>query len=131
MYVCRTLDYIINTDLHLYLFTKFEDMRIKGILVEIELTEPITRIPMDSIKYLEIVNMVIDNAVDLIAGSDYKKLKLYMFYTGEELHLFIQCCANKGCLRKSSVQQLNGYNNVEFLTTKENGEISLHLVAMP
>ena len=131
MYVCRTLDYIVNTDLHLYLFTKLEDIRIKGIPVEIELTEPITRIPMDSVKYLEIVNMVIDNAIDLLDGAGHKKLKLYMFYTGEELHLVIQCWTDKGCLCESSVHQLNGYNNVEFLTTKENGKISLHLVVMP
>lgn len=131
MYVCRTLDYIVNTDLHLYLFAKFEDMRIKGFQVEIELTEPITRIPMDSAKYLEIVNMVIDNTLYLFAGSYHKNLKLFMFYTGEELHLVIQCWSDKGCLPERLVSQLNRYDNVELVTSKENGIISIHLVVMP
>lgn len=41
MIVCRTLDYIVNPELHKFLFTKFDKAKEIGIEIEIELTESI------------------------------------------------------------------------------------------
>lgn len=129
MFVCRTLDYIVNTDLHLYLLVKFDAMRGKGIHVEIELTEPITYIPMDAGKYIEILDMVLGSAMDSLVESFDKKLNFYMFYTEREMHLVLQYAADKQCSSKALGAELRKYKSLHLLNTNEKCITTQHLIA--
>lgn len=128
MRVCRTLDYIVNTDLHLYLFVKFENARSEGLQIEIELTEPITRLPIDSKEYLEIVDLILDYAFRSIVESTDKKLKFYMFYTDKELHLVIQYAFYKNHSNRAEDMLLPNYKNINLYTTEEGDSIIRYLV---
>lgn len=128
MRVCRTLDYIVNTDLHLYLFVKFDNARNKGIQVEIELTEPIVYLPVDSVDYIDIVDLILDDVTCLLAESKNKKMNFYMFYTDGELHLVIEYPFGKECSSKKLDTVLRHYDNFHFFTAHEKGVITQHLI---
>ena len=89
MRICKTLDYIVHTDLHLYLFSKFDYAKSKGIRIRIELTEPITNLPIDSDKYTQLVGVALDEAFETITQSSEKQLLFSMFYKYEELYFII------------------------------------------
>lgn len=127
MRICKTLDYIVDTDLHLYFFVKLIDIRSKGIRVEIELTELISYIPVDSVKYIEMVDMVLDNVTDSLAESSDKKLNLYMFYTEGELHLVIEYPSAEGRLRKTLDAAVRKNKNFQIFTGNKKGVTILHL----
>ncbi len=128
MHVCNTLDYIVNTDLHLYLFVKFDDIRSKGIQIEIELTEPIFCLPVDSVKYIEIVDMVLDNATDSLMESSDKKLNLYMFYTEGDLHLVIKYPSAKGRSHEALDTSIKKNKNFQIFTDNLKGVTIQHLI---
>lgn len=128
MYVCRTLDYIVNTDLHLYFFVKFDDARSKGIQIEIELTEPIMYLPIDSREYIEIVDLILDNAFEVIAGSSEKKLNFYMFYACGEMHLVIEYSVGGKYSGKVLDGALKKYKNAHLYATHKESLIRQHLV---
>lgn len=131
MFVCRNLDYIVNTDLHLYLFVKLDNARNKGIQIEIELTEPIVYLPVDSVDYIEIVDLILDDVICLLAESKNKKLNFYMFYTEGSLHLVIEYPFNKERSSKKLDTVLRHYDNFHFFTAYEKGVITQHLIVTP
>lgn len=131
MFVCRTLDYIVNTDLHLYLFEKFDRVRNKGMQIEIELTEPIFYLPVDATKYIEIVDIVVDNAIDSLAESFDKELNFYMFYTEKELHLVLRHSTDKERSSKVLSTELRKYKNSYFFSANEKGTTTYHLIVTP
>ncbi|WP_092244693.1 hypothetical protein [Lacrimispora sphenoides] len=90
MRVCRTLNYVVNIELHLYLFVKFDSARKKGMKIEIELTEPITHLPIAPKEYIEIADLVLDNTLEIIAESFERKLKFYMFYTDKLFNILLK-----------------------------------------
>ncbi|MGL6218988.1 MAG: hypothetical protein ACRC36_13195 [Lacrimispora sphenoides] len=90
MRVCRTLNYVVNIELHLYLFVKFDSAREKGMKIEIELTEPITHLPIAPKEYIEIADLVLDNTLEIIAESFERKLKFYMFYTDKLFNILLK-----------------------------------------
>lgn len=122
MFVCKTLNYIVNTDLHLYLFEKFNDFRSKGIRVEIKLTEPIVRIPMESGDYIKLMDMVLNNAMKY---TD-KRIEFYMFYTDRELHLVVRYASSE-----ARPQKLTKNKNVQYIASFENATATEHLIVMP
>lgn len=128
MYVCRTLDYIVNTDLHLYLFVKFDCAKNKGIKVEIELTEPIMYLPINCKEYIEIIDILFGNAFEMMAGSITKELYFNMFYTDEELHLVIKYPAWKEYSGGILDKNLEKIKNMELYTTDEESLIRQHLI---
>lgn len=128
MCICRTLDYIVNTDLHLYLFVKFDDARSKGIQVEIGLTEPVMYLPIDSREYIKILDLILDDAFEVIAGSSKKKLNFYMFYACGEIHFVIEYSANGKYSGKVLDGALKKYKNVHLCTTHKESLIRQHLV---
>lgn len=128
MGVCRTLDYIVNTDLHLFLFVKFDYARSKGIQIEIELTEPITHLPIDSKEYIEVIDLVLDNAFKMIMESTEKKLNFYMFHIDKELHLVLKCSASKEYSDRVLEKALKKHKNIYFYTTNEKSLIRQHLI---
>ncbi len=128
MYVCRTLDYIVNTDLHLYLFVKFDEARSKGVQIDIELTEPIFYLPVNSEQCIEMMDMVLDAAIESLAESTDQKLKFFMFYTCGELHMVIQHSAGKKDSGKKLDKAFKGYKNAHLYVTREENLIRQHLV---
>jgi len=128
MHVCRTLDYIVNTDLHLYFFIKFDEARSKGIQVEIELTEPIMYLPIDSKEYINIVDLVLDDVIEGIAGSSEKKLNFYIFYACGEMHLVIEYSADRKYSCKVLDKALKKYKNAHLYTTIQGTLMRQHLV---
>lgn len=131
MHICRTLDYIVDTDLHLYLFVKFDNAKSKGIQIEIELTEPITRLPVGSKEYTAIVDLILDNAFGLIADSGDKKLRFYMLYADRELHLVIEYSSGKESSNKILDTALIKHKKFHLFTTNREGLITQHLVVTP
>ena len=133
MYICRTLDYIVNTDLHLYFFTKFNYIKNKGIKVEIELVESITCLPIDYKKYIEIIDIVIDNTIEMLMESLDKKIKFYMFHTEKDLHLVIQHPTIANYSSKILDRKFKKYRNA-FLydyAVNEGDLLIRHLVVTP
>lgn len=128
MHICKTLDYIVDTDLHLYFFTKLVVIRSKGIRIEIELTEPIFYLPVDSLKYIEIVDMFLDNSTDLLMKSSNKKLNLYMFYTERDLHLVIKYPSAKVRLNETLGTSIKKNKNFQIFTDNKKGETIQHLI---
>ena len=128
MFVCRTLDYIVNTDLHVFLFVKFDYAKNKGIKVNIELTEPIVHLPINSKEYIEIIGILLNNAFEIMAGHIEKELDFCMFYANEELHLIIKYPAFKEYSERILDKKLKKYKNVEFYSTNEKTFIMQHLV---
>lgn len=127
MFVCRNLDYIVNTNLHLYLFVKFDNARCKGIEIEIELTEPITYLPVDSAKYIEIVDLLLDDVICSLAESKNKKMNFYMFYTDGKLHLVIQYPFEEGRSGKILVAAVKKNKNFQLFTNNKKGITIQHL----
>lgn len=130
MRVCRSLDYIVNTDLHLYLFAKFDYAKSKGIKINIELTEPIVHLPIKFKEYIEIIGVLFNNAFEIMAGSIEKELDFYMFYDNEELHLVIKYPICKEYSGKILDEKLKKLKNVKLFTTDEKDFIRQHLVAI-
>lgn len=128
MSVCRNLDYIVNTDLHLCLFVKFDYAKNKGIKINIELTEPIVHLPINCKEYIEIIGILLNNAFEIMAGHIEKELDFCMFYANEELHLVIKYPAFKEYSGRTLDKKLKKLKNVELYTTDEKTFVRQHLV---
>ena len=60
---------------------------------------------MDSKEYIEIVNMILDNALKTMAESIEKKLNFCMFYHDQEMHLVLRYPHNKEYSGRMSEKQ--------------------------
>lgn len=89
MIVCRTLDYIVNPDLHKFLLSKFDKAKDMGIEIEIELTEHIDDLMIDLNGFFRIIDTILGEAFKSIIESDIKKLVFCMFYKGDCIHFII------------------------------------------
>jgi len=134
MIVCRTLDYIVNPELHKFLLTKFDKAKEIGIEIEIELTEPIADLIIDFKEFSEIIEAAFNDAFKAIHESIEKKLVFCMFYKNEELHFIIQYRAYTDskqivyeknlnvCLEKALMKYCDVYCNTEieeYLVTQQ------------
>jgi hypothetical protein len=90
MVVCRTLDYIVNTDLNRLLFEKFTYAKSIGIEIEIELTEPIGNLIIKPKGFLKIMDRLLEDAFQSIKGSDEKKMLFCMFYKNGDLWCLVR-----------------------------------------
>ena len=90
MIVCRTLDYIVNPELHKFLFTKFDKAKEIGIEIEIELTEPIDNLIIKPKGFLKIMDRLLEDALQSIKESDEKKMLFCMFYKNGDLWCLVR-----------------------------------------
>lgn len=90
MVVCRTLDYIVNPDLHKFLLSKFNEAKDIGIEIEIELTEPIDNLIIKPKGFLKIMDRLLEDAFQSIKGSDEKNMLFCMFYKNEDLWCLVR-----------------------------------------
>lgn len=90
MIVCRTLDYIVNTDLNSLLSKKFTYAKSIGIEIEIELTEPIDNLVIKPKGFLKIMDRLLEDAFQSIKGSDEKKMLFCMFYKNGDLWCLVK-----------------------------------------
>lgn len=136
MVVCRTLDYIVNPELHKFLLSKFNDAKRIGIEIEIELTEHIIDLFMDYKDLSNIIGSVLENAYKTLAELREKKLVFCMFYKGNNLHIIIQHHIDtkddpyifaKNLIRKTE-NALNKYTNVCWNASWENYTVELELI---
>lgn len=127
MRVCKTLDYIVNTDLHLYLFQKFEYAKAKGIEIEITLTDFITNLPED---YIEVLDLLLDNAFDSISEFHEKVLSLHMHYVSEKLYCIIHYPAYKSSKGLDLDKALEKYKSVSYSIENKNSTTTQQLVVI-
>ncbi len=90
MIVCRTLDYIVNPELHKFLFTKFDKAKEIGIEIEIELTEPIDNLIIKPKGFFKIMDRLLEDAFQSIKGSNEKKMLFCMFYKNGDLWCLVR-----------------------------------------
>ncbi|MGL6220573.1 MAG: hypothetical protein ACRC36_21180 [Lacrimispora sphenoides] len=90
MIVCRTLDYIVNPELHKFLFTKFDKAKEIGIEIEIELTESIDNLIIKPKGFLKIMDRLLEDAFQSIKESDEKKMLFCMFYKNGDLWCLVR-----------------------------------------
>ncbi|WP_092241098.1 hypothetical protein [Lacrimispora sphenoides] len=90
MVVCRTLDYIVNTDLNSLLSEKFNYAKSCGIEIEIELTEPIDNLIIKPKGFFKIMDRLLEDAFQSIKGSDEKKMLFCMFYKNGDLWCLVK-----------------------------------------
>jgi hypothetical protein len=90
MVVCRTLDYIVNPNLHKFLLSKFNEAKDIGIEIEIELTEPIDNLIIKPKGFLKIMDRLLEDAFQSIKGSDEKKMLFCMFYKNGDLWCLVK-----------------------------------------
>ena len=85
-----TLSNIKDTALKSLLSSKFIYSMEIGIKTEIELTEPIERLYMDTLDLSRIIGIFLDNSVEAAAETKEKELIFCMFYKEENLYVIIQ-----------------------------------------
>lgn len=127
MRICKTLDYIVDTDLHLFLFTKIEYLRCKGIKIETTITDFITNLPRD---FVEVLDLVLDNACDSISEFHEKILSLHMHLIGGKLHCIIQYPAYKCSKGMDLDKALKKYKNISYSITNNNSITTQYLTEM-
>ncbi len=84
------LSNIRDTALKSLLSSKFIYAMEIGIQLEIELTENIEKVPMDSLDLSRIVGIFIDNAIEASLETEEKDLRFCMFYRENNLYLIIR-----------------------------------------
>ncbi len=85
-----TLSNIKDTALKSLLSSKFIYSMETGIKAEIELTEPITNLYMDSLDLSRIIGIFLDNAIEATGETDEKELHFCMFYKEDNLYIIIK-----------------------------------------
>jgi ethanolamine utilization cobalamin adenosyltransferase len=132
MFVCRTLDYIVNEDLHKYLDEKLTYIKNKGVEVEIELTEPIDDIIIDTKELINMIEQIIDDALVLMKETDNKKLLFCSFYHEDALWVIIRYNATVTTplryLNKKLNKILNKYININSNMTYEESSLTQELI---
>ncbi len=84
------LSNIKNTAIKSLLSSKFIYAMETGIRTEIELTEPIGEIYMDSMDISRIIGIFLDNAIEAAKETEEKQLYFCMFYKEQNLCIIIQ-----------------------------------------
>lgn len=84
------LSNIRNTALKSLLSSKFIYAMETGIKTEIELTEPIDKLFMDSLDLSRIIGIFLDNAIEAAEETEEKEVGFCMFYKNEALYLIIR-----------------------------------------
>lgn len=79
-----------NTALKSLLSSKFIYAMETGIKTEIELTEPISELYMDSLDLSRIIGIFLDNAMEAVMEANKKELCFCMFYKEGDLYLIIR-----------------------------------------
>jgi hypothetical protein len=130
MRVCRTLDYIVNTDLHLFLFEKFDYARSKGIQIEIELTVFIKDLLIDSKEFIEVMELLLDSAFESISEFHEKKLYFNIGYVGQALQCVIQYPAYKCSKGLDLEKTLKEYKKVSYNIRNVNSVTTQKLVVV-
>jgi hypothetical protein len=132
MFVCRTLDYIVNEDLHRYLDEKLTHIKSIGVEVEIELTEPIDDIIIDAKELIKMIEQIIDDALVLMKETDNKKMLFCSFYHEYALWVIIKYNATVTtplrCLNKKLNKILNKYININSNITYEESSLTQELI---
>ena len=85
-----TLSNLKNTALKSLLSSKFIYAMEIGIKTEIELTEPISELFIDSLDLSRIIGIFLDNAMEAVMEADKKELSFCMFYKEGDLYLIIR-----------------------------------------
>lgn len=120
-----------NTALKSLLSSKFIYALETGIKTEIELTEPIEEIYMDSIDISRIIGIFLDNAIEAAKETEEKELHFCMFYKDTDLYLIIQNTAkppdlplsqlrSQGVSSKGENRGIGLFNVVVILKNYEN-----------
>lgn len=102
-----------------------------GIKTEIEITEPINEIPMDSIDLTRILGIFFDNAIEAAQDTADKKLQLCIFYKEDNLVFILRNTANTpaqsigaltawGVSTKGSERGIGLYNAKSLLNHHQN-----------
>lgn len=119
-----------------------------GIKTEIELTEPIDKLFMDSLDLSRILGIFLDNAVEASAESKEKEIRFCMFYRDGDLWIIVQNSSsppsyplfqlnnpgvsskgeNRGLGLYNVSMLLNKYNSVSWNTTYEEPYFTQELI---
>lgn len=134
MFVCRTLDYIVNGDLRKSLDQKLKYVKTAGVEVEIELTEPIDDIIIDVKELIKMIERIIDDALILMKELDDKKMLFCSFYKDNELWIIIKyntaatTTAPLWHMNKKLNKLLNKHHNIISNITNEDSWITQELI---
>ncbi|MEY8352034.1 GHKL domain-containing protein [Lachnospiraceae bacterium 54-53] len=142
------LSNIKDTALKSLLSSKFIYAMETGIQTEIELTEPIGELFMDTLDLSRIIGIFLDNAIDAAMETDKKELNFCMFYKDGNLYIIIQNTApmpthaiselrrqgtsskgeNRGIGLFNVAMILNDYENAIWNTTYEEPYFTQELI---
>lgn len=125
------LSNIKNTALKSLLSSKFIYTMEIGMKAEIELTEPIDKLFIDSLDLSRIIGIFLDNAIEAAMETVEKELRFCMFYKENDLYLIIQNTAlppahaitdlnNQGVSTKGENRGVGLFNVVMILKNYEN-----------
>lgn len=85
-----SLSYIKDTALKSLLSSKFIYAQETGLNVEIELTEPVDRLFIDSMDLSRILGIFLDNAIEAAVETKEKQIHFCMFYDAQKLWIIIR-----------------------------------------
>lgn len=132
MYVCRTLDCIVNGDLHKCLDTKLTFVKSSGVEVEIELTEPIDDTIIATSELIKIIEQIIDDALVLMKETKNKKMLFCSFYHEDALWVIIKYNTDETIpvwqINKKLDKILNKHYNIDSSITSEESLITQVLI---
>ncbi|WP_077610922.1 sensor histidine kinase [Clostridium sp. Marseille-P2415] len=125
------LSNIKNTALKSLLSSKFIYTMEIGIQAEIELTEPIDKLFIDSLDLSRIIGIFLDNAIEAAMETAERELRFCMFYKENDLYLIIRNTAlppahaitdlnNQGVSTKGENRGVGLFNVVMILKNYEN-----------